>query len=94
MIGFDDHIRLTKALDEAARLRTRVKKLESQLALQVERYERLESAAKVINKSSIRAQIITLMEQGYRNYEIIRMGFNPSTVENTRRLLRDANNGQ
>lgn len=109
MIGFDDHIRLTKALDEAARLRARVKKLEAQLfettvELNCSREEsdrlseqctKLTVLVRKMGESMtapIMRQIIILMEKGYRNIEIIRMGYSRGSVENTRRKLRDANN--
>ena len=45
-------------------------------------------------RSQVRVDILTLIEQGLRNCEIVAKGFNKVTVEKCRRAYRDATNGK
>ena len=68
MISFDDHIALTKALDEAKRLRAQVRKLEARLDDVTGKYNRTRSEANRLSKHCIvLTDLVKSMEENISN---------------------------
>lgn len=74
---------LLSVKDECNELNTKNKQLRSLLSKHRRKYN-------IRPKTAVGAEIMTLMEQGLRNKEIVDKGFNKFTVENIRKTIKKA----
>ena len=74
---------LLSVKDECNELNTKNKQIRSLLSKHRRKYN-------IRPKTAVGAEIMTLMEQGLRNKEIVDKGFNKFTVENIRKTIKKA----
>lgn len=89
MIDFND---LTLESQRIARLESELAEARAVIRRQSALLSHYRRKFDITPRSRVQAEIVTLMEQGLRNCEIVQRGYLKRTVERIRSAYRDANN--